>query len=131
MGIYSESRRLHEREELMYKDVAVDISLSDRAWLVDAPGKVSVPFDLDFEYRSWGLKGIEIILQGNIIVSYTAVNQDTDESQDKEVEVELLDLPIEWAGSNYYGPDSLYLAIKPDGAVDYTRSHITVCYIKK
>ena len=132
MGIYEEAKRVHEQEDAkMYKDVSVDISLPDKTWLADYVSKVNVPFDLDLEYRSWGLKGIDIILRDTITVSYTAVNQDTDESQDREVEVDLLDLPIEWTASNYYGPDSMYLSLKPDGTVDYAKSHIMVCYISK
>jgi len=131
-GIYDNIRKMYEQEDDKFnKTVEVDLSLADKAWFAETVDRPNIPFYLDLEYRDWGLKSINVFFRDKVMIGYTVVNQDTDEAQDKEVEVDLSNLKTEWAPSGYYGPESMYLVLGSDGAVDYEKSYITVCYIKQ
>ena len=132
MDIYAEARRMYEQEDDRYnKTVEVDLNLADKAWFAEYVSKPDIPFYIDMEYRSWGLKGISVFFRDKITLAYTVVNQDTDAAEDKEVEIDLSNLKVEWEPSGYYGPDSMYITLNADGSVNYEQSYITVCYIKQ
>lgn len=52
----------------------------------DADPKVSVPFDIQIEYRTWGIKGIDVIPKGKFTFMLTVYKGD-DRSVESEKEI--------------------------------------------
>lgn len=89
--------------------------------------KVMLAYDVDFEYRSWGIKGIYPRFQDELEITYFQSDAN-DVEVEKSVTVKLNDLRREFVRSvNGFGtPESLELWLKEDGSVDYERSAITI-----
>lgn len=90
--------------------------------------KIMLSYDLEFEYRSWGCKGVYPLLQDEMAITYFEREfNDDDVEIEKAVIVKLNDLKREWVKSTdgIGTPESIDLWIKEDGSVDYEMSSIT------
>ena len=127
MGLHDALNQAGKESELMRQEVEVDINLDGGRYATG--NKVTIPFDIQFEYRSWGIKGAYFTASGKITVIYSEYD-DQDSETEKEVELDLSELKHEWVEGGFYGPEKLMLFLNADGSVDYERSSLDVCYLK-
>lgn len=102
----------------------VDLSVYDGDDNMEWGRTVRVKYNLDIEYRSWGIKDITPVIVDDIeIVGW---NQETGE----ETAITILssDIDIEWVDADTYSPFELDVTLK-DGKVD--AAVMTFGYIKK
>ena len=92
---------------------------------------VMVPFMLDLEYRSWGLKEATLIIKpgarATVNVTYLTYDDDGNESsRESSVEVELDRLPARQVpiGSGGLTVYQVYLELDGEGQVDYKTSYL-------
>lgn len=88
--------------------------------------KVMVAYDVDIEYRSWGIKNMTPMLQRELVIYYFE-NDRSDNEVEKSITVLPNDLKREFVRSvaGFGCPETIELYIKEDGTVDYEMSTIT------
>lgn len=59
---------LNEDVKQFKASASLDVHVEVDGVLHDGPGKVTVPFDTDFEFRSWGVKSINVLVGGRQVV---------------------------------------------------------------
>lgn len=118
-------------EDYSYRDeVDVDFYFDDFDISADSV-KVNIPFSIEVEYRDWGIKDIQIILNGLLNIAYYIVKGESDDEEEQSVSVELDKLNIEWVSGSSYGISNLDLYINKDGQVNYERTTLYVFYLNK
>lgn len=108
-------------------EVTVSMYLADKSKYVD-DFKIMLPYDIDIEYRSWGIKGIHPSLPVEFTINYFERDFNDDNVEiEKEIKIALNDLKREFVQSvdGFGMPDTIELWIKEDGSVDYEMSSIT------
>ena len=135
MDIYAESRKLQEASDYrmttkvqvnvypLNSDRDVDINESD----------VEITWDMEPEYRSWGMKGIDVTLRDTVTVLYTEniYTDDDEESVDKEIEIDLSSIDhknINWTPGSHVLPTALTVYLNEDGSVNYEKTSIDFDY---
>jgi len=128
--MYEELRSMTETNEKYRADVKVDIYTDKKDVFIDGEGDASITYNLDIEYREYGIKGILPILSGDSVVSYVESTEDAEHETDKEITVDLFNIKIDWVEGDGFYPVQLTLYVKEDNTVDYTKSYLEFSYIK-
>ena len=71
-------------------DVKVDIYIDSKDTFIENEGDASITYNLDIEYRKYGIHGILPILSGDTTVSYTETTEDAEKEVDKEIITKLI-----------------------------------------
>lgn len=111
-------------------EVSVEIDPFDKGLYADEV-KIMLPYDVDLEYRSWGIKGFCPILPYEITINYFERSWDDDSVEvERSITVQPNELKREWVKSTdgIGCPESIFIALKNDGSVDYEMSAITFWY---
>ena len=91
--------------------------------------EVRVEFKLDLEYRSWGVKAIDIYPQGLVQI---AGSVDSDEgTRDFGMQIDLSKLTIEYIKGSGITAKVLEIWLDANGKVDYSMSNIVFTYMAK
>jgi hypothetical protein len=90
----------------------------------------TIPFTLDVEYRSWGIKGILYIFNDIITIPYIEEDIETELNEDKEVQVDLSQLNQEFIGGEGFTVRELDIYLDEKGMVDYNKSSIVSTYLE-
>lgn len=112
-------KRLLEQDADYYK-VEVDFDLSIEGQNLDvisAPKTILLYYKMYFEYRSWGIKAIELVFDRPISINYEVENLDTDERMEKELTIDLSDAAIEWLEGGPFVPIGINLRLNSNGNV--------------
>jgi len=128
--VLNKARELHERLTEYHTDVDVEIYPKKKTLSAEAD-KVSVPFNIDLEFRSWGLKDISVMLYDEITVPYLLVDMEADREEERELVVDLSKLNIDYYEGGGYYPEVLVIHLNEDGTVNYADSYMHVSYLKK
>ncbi len=114
-------RSLNEREELHETtDVKLEVVSNGGVIEVDHPDKIRILYKFWVEFRSWGIKDIEISILDNI-----EFNVDIDGTE-YDIVIRPGDVEIEWEAGSHYIPSSLYVVLE-DGKVK--SAELTVYFI--
>lgn len=116
----------------MNKELDFAIEVRVEFWPVDKAididdVKVMLSYDVDFEYRSWGIKGIYSRFQDELTIAY--IERDADDREtEKEITIKPNELRRDYVRScdGIGTPESIEIWLNEDGSVDYERSTITI-----
>ena len=86
--------------------------------------KIDVAYILEIEFRSWGIKGIELYLTESLTASY--IDED---GNDKEIVLLPDQIDIEWTAGGIFAPTNLDVYLNEDGTV--SSATLTCSYITK
>ena len=109
-------------------EVNLTISLpgdpSKGGWMwVEASADVTVNFELDIDYRDYGIKGINLRLIGTVPVSLELCKEDESEEKLIELTVDCLRLKAEKQSAyNLVMPTDIYLVLNDALEIDYEKS---------
>lgn len=83
------------------------------------PDKVTMSFDIEIEYRSWGIKDITVTPRGRVNFEVEIVDADNNHVEDLEVDFDFVDVnyDIDWISGSGYTIESLTVEINRDGTV--------------
>lgn len=114
MSLFSKLREQSGTEFDYRVDVPVDLYF-------DTPkdvtvGTVAIPFDIDMEHRSWGVKDLLPILSTVVMVPYVEVMEDGTQV-DKELSVDLSTAVIEWVSGASFTAIGLTVEVTDAGQV--------------
>jgi hypothetical protein len=129
-AVFKEGMTMLKTEMDFRTEVKVEINPFAKNKYVEAV-KVGVSYDVELEYRSWGIKGFCPILQSEVTVDYLERDSNDDDIEvEKSIVVKPNDLKREWIKSTdgIGMPESMDLILKEDGSVDYENSSITFWY---
>jgi len=120
---------LKEQQEGYNTNVKVNFYPTDPTKRIDSV-VVNISFNISIETRSYGIKSIYLYFSDIINVPYVEENIESGLTENKEVQIDLSNLQVEYIEGIYtvYNID-LFLDI--NGNVDYSKSVITCGYIKK
>ena len=110
---------LKEAEDTYKNEVEVDVyflgsGLDDK--YAKAPDNVELEFDINVEYRSWGIKDIDVFLRG-VLEFEVVVRSDLPDEEDKEVVIPVkidfieVDAKINWMPGSGYAPAEIHVGI--------------------
>ena len=126
---YNKLKKLHEQ--------AYDYTAKvDAHFYFDEPGisadsvHVAVPFGIETEFRSWGLKDIYINLPPEVEIDLEPMDEQGN-TKPITIKVDLTELPQEWVRGGGYAPLEMSLHLNRAGVVDYKKSYIELMYLKK
>ena len=92
-----------------------------------------ITYKLDIDARSWGIKAINCVPEGNIEVSVECtkygVGDEEDKHFDRTFKVDLSKLKVRYDAAQIIAPHTLELYIGPDHEVLYSRSEVTFHYL--
>ena len=130
--MYEKLRNVMESNEQYRANVKVDIYSDNKDVYIDSEGDASITYNLDIEYRDYGIKSILPILSGDTVVSYVETDESSDELKevDKERHVDLYNVKIDWVEGEGFYPVQLTLYLTETGEVDYKRSYLEFTYYK-
>ena len=127
--IYNKAhQRTLQEQEGAYQSPEVPVNVYAANKDLYEADKVIVPFDLEFEYRTWGVKDVSVFCKGVVDVPYMK----TDEAGGTTEGVFTLDLEqldTEWASGGRYTADSIDIWLDAEGEIDYDKSSITFQFI--
>ena len=104
-------RLLKERVDSYEIEVEVTLTVLDYEGTVDQDDKVTINYDLDIEFRSWGIKGIDARGRGSVAINY-ALNDDW-----KSLMVDLTTVEIEYINGSSVAPTELAIDIDANGKI--------------
>lgn len=83
------------------------------------PDKVTMSFDIEIKYRSWGIKDITVTPRGRVNFEVEIVDADNNHVEDLEVDFDFVDVnyDIDWISGSGYTIESLTVEINRDGTV--------------
>jgi hypothetical protein len=119
------------REDKYTANVAVNFYQVNKNKLIEEV-TTSIPFTLDIEYRSWGIKGILYIFNDIITIPYTEedIETETELSEDKTIQVDLSQLKQEFVAGGGFTVRELDIYLDEKDMVDYSKSTITSTYLE-
>ena len=128
-----EEARVFENDSNYENTVKVYTNLADGIQGDVDTVKVSVPFTIDIEARSWGIKGISLALSETIKVDavmtlYPENDEDDDEEKDLTYEVNLSELTQDQTSGGVVTIGDMNITLTKDGKVDYSKSSIEVFF---
>lgn len=131
------SRAMNNKDMSFVTKVDVEIWHEDHEKDIDDV-EIMVPYDIDFEYRSWGLKSIYSRLQHELTIEYVEKNFEDETEIEKSVTIKPNELKREYnslvlpyatvlslsiINSGGYGtPERIVLNLNKDDSVDYDNS---------
>ena len=129
-GIYNKCRKVSENLETFTGKAKIDI-VDRRYDLTETDPNYSpnVNYRLDIEYRTFGIKSITVIPEGEIEIDYIGIDNAEVEHQ-KTIKVDASKLAIEWTEGGSLSPYELHIEIDKEGNIDYKRSYINFTYVK-
>ena len=108
----TDENKLNESSEYS-ADIPVSIYSNKEGEEDLSAGNVTVPFVVDYEARSWGLKDITLYLRNDIVVEYD--NDETGGSGSVTIPADSIELSF--SKGNYWGIDDLDITLGEDGKV--------------
>jgi len=124
---YNRMKKLSEQDDKYSTAVDVEIYIDDHGSYAES-SKVTIPFNIDVEHRSWGIKGIDISVYGEITVPYIETDEEGNET-DKEMKVDLSKIKTEWVEGKSYAPSQLSIHVDANGNVNYDKSYLELEYL--
>jgi hypothetical protein len=130
--MYEQLREAMDSKDHYKADVKVDIYTDNKNVYIDSEGDASITYNLDIEFREYGIKSIMPILAGDAIVYYVETDEMSDDmtQTDKEITVDLYNVRVDWVEGDGFYPVQLTLYLTETGEVDYKRSYLEFSYYK-
>ena len=126
---FTKLRKLHEQSDEYRAKVQVHFTIEEKGYVADSV-YVEVPFNIDMEFRSWGLKDISVDLTSEVEVELNLQDEAGNEKP-LTIKVDLTQLPREWVRGGGYAPLEMSLHLTTDGKIDYKNSYIEIMFLKK
>lgn len=90
--------------------------------------RVSVAYDIDIEFRSWGIKDITLSFRKPVTIHIVEQDLDSNVVGERDIEVDLSTAQIDWVEGDGYAPYELEVTLDAKGAA----SEVTMnCYYMK
>jgi len=102
---------LNETRNRYKVEVEVSLTVLDYDGALDFDDKVVVDYDLDIEFRSWGIKGIDVFGVGSVAINYAL------DDNWKTLIVDLTVVDIEYVNGSNIVPTELAVDIDADGKI--------------
>jgi len=126
---FTSLRKLHEQSEDYHAKVKTDFFVEPRGSYASSV-YVSVPFNIEIEYRDWGIKNIMLTLSRVVDVDLVLEDEEGTE-KNMTIKVDLGQLPQEWVRGSGYAPIEMSLHMTTEGVIDYKKSYIELMFLKK
>jgi len=112
-------------------DVDLDVLGLDDGERALGPQDALVHYRMELDFRSWGLKDIEVTPVGEVEFEVEVVDDDENVQFTIPVslEFEVKDVNIEWVGGHSYVPEMLHIAVNAKGEI--TEATLGFYYISK
>lgn len=130
MGLYDNLKKVHEQEEQnYYSNVRVEVSFSGKSnKIIDlVDGNVRVEYQIDVEYRDFGIKDVNVYPQGEILID-AEVLDDRNNRTSLQIKIDMSKVRVEWIAGSGVQPLDMNILINENGEVDYERSYIQFTY---
>jgi len=113
-----------DRGSSEYNSSEIDLEINSGDGSVSGPDKIRIDYRFDLEWRSWGIKDIEIALNVNPQFDVTLLD-----GENSEVTVPFENINITWVPGKHYIPLSLSVEIDEDSG-DVKSADLNVSYIE-
>lgn len=130
MGLYDNLKKVHEQEDkLFYSNVRVDIyHAGAQNKMIDvADGSVRVEYQIEIEYRDFGIKDINVYPEGEVTIEAEIVDEKNNKTP-MTIKVDMSKVRVEWQEGSGIQPLSMDIAVNENGEVDYEKSYIAFTY---
>lgn len=111
-----------DNSEDYHADVELDINIQSKLkgvyYEIEAPKEVTIAYGMELEYRSWGIKDLNITVKHNIEFDLTIIPEGADEGKEVHIKIEPSDIEkISWVEGRSYTPSSLDVGLDENGNV--------------
>lgn len=101
-------------------------------FFVDDVDELGVDFTIEIEHRSWGIKDINMYINGESLVTCVAEDKNTGEQKDIEFEIDWSKMEkTEWVKGGHYSPYGATIYLNADNTVNYKESYVDMTYLSK
>lgn len=92
-------------------EVALDLTIKSGDKIEDAshPHKIMVHYEIEIEYRSWGIKGVELYVTEPVTIEY-----ETDSGESKSITIEPDRIEVGWEPGAHVAPYQLEVWLEGD-----------------
>jgi hypothetical protein len=111
-----------DSSEYYHADVELDINIQNKLkgvyYEIEAPKEVAIAYGMELEYRSWGIKDLNVTVKNTIEFDLIIIPEGKDEGKEVHIKIEPLDIKkISWVEGRSYTPSSLDVELDPEGKV--------------
>jgi len=125
MDIFENLQRINEQEDYYRNNVEVTVDFKSPAsgvsgldddYYVEAPDNIEIEFDIDVEYRSWGIKDIIVVPRG-VIEFEVVLRSNLPDEEDKEeiipvkVDFSNIETKINWIEGGGIAPAEILIIL--------------------
>lgn len=132
-SLYNKLKEASDGVEGYVAKAKLNIYTSNHTLDVEHDQTINIPFNIDAEYRSWGIASIDLIIVSQISVPYSTVaigqNGEEGERNNLAMKIDLSTAEREWVPGGYYGVSEVDISLTPEGNVANVK--LVCVYISK
>jgi len=108
----AEKGKVAEQADREYSaEISLDLTVRTAGNIDDVTydNKITVSYNIEVEYRTWGIKGYELYVTKPVTIEY-----ETESGESKSITIEPIKIDIEWQTGATVSPYDLYVQIEDD-----------------
>jgi len=120
------TRTISESDDDFTAEIDVDLSIINHDDDVDFPNKLPVTYEIDIDYRSWGIKSMHVYFKEPLVIEY----KKEFDSKYSELKLDLnKDVEIEYVAGGSFTPVSIEIYLDIEGVPVY-KPTLTIQYVR-